>query len=325
MNKLEHIENKNNQNAEPNEWSDMSDNLEHNKPTIDLGEVDRSTEVGWLVGATLDAYDAVADITERHDLSHPVVLGSGAMYMHAINSGNYTMAELNKSFTERRNFATTSHGIDIDLGLSSENEVDQLVAMSGSNRRQIMIQGEDGRTQVIDLMARPPRAGFEPIPVAAGGKEVLLRNPEAMMFGKINLLNKVPVNEIKQKWGYDVPMLMDVVDNYREGDGDLDEYLAERYIVYQKDEIEPKLQGLPKEARLGDLVTAQDVRNMLPKANDEVIQDLLNSRVGDIDAANLPAEYFNEWNEAYASAINKYQQANILVAQRDVMNATNAS
>lgn len=72
-------------------------------------------------------------------------------------------------------------------------------------------------------------------------------------------------------------------------------------------------------------MTAQDVRNMLPKADDEVIQDLLNSRVGDIDAANLPAEYFNEWDETYASAMGKYQQANILAAQRDVMNATNAS
>ena len=318
MDKLEYAENKNRKNTEANGWSDMSDSLEHNKPTIDLGEIDRSTEVGWLVGATLDAYDAVADVAEQHDLSRPVVLGSGAMYMHAINSGNYAMPELNKSFTERRNFATTSHGIDIDFGLSSESEVDRLVAISGSNRRQIMTKGRDGRTRVIDLMARPPRDGFEPIPVIAGGKEVLLRNPEAMMFGKINLLNKVPASEVKQKWGYDVPMLMSVVDSYRKDNGDLNEYLATRYVDYQKAEIEFKLQQLPKEAYLSDIVTAQDVRNMLPKADDEMIQRLLDCKVGDVNVADLPAEYFNEWNEAYASAMDKYRQANILAAQHDV-------
>ena len=128
-----------------------------------------------------------------------------------------------------------------------------------------------------------------------------------MMFGKINLLNKVPASEVKQKWGYDVPMLMSVVDSYRKDNGDLNEYLATRYVDYQKAEIEFKLQQLPKEAYLSDIVTAQDVRNMLPKADDEMIQRLLDCKVGDVNVADLPTEYFNEWNEAYASAMDKYE------------------
>lgn len=47
MNKLEHVKDRDSQKAESNGWSDMSDSLEHNKTIIDLGEVDRSTEVGW--------------------------------------------------------------------------------------------------------------------------------------------------------------------------------------------------------------------------------------------------------------------------------------
>ena len=45
------------------------------------------------------------------------------------------------------------------------------------------------------------------------------------MFGKINLLNEKSVDQIQQKWGYDVPMLMNIVDSYHGDNGDLDEYV----------------------------------------------------------------------------------------------------
>lgn len=318
MDKLERAENKNRKNTEANGWSDMSDSMEHNKPTIDLGEIDRSTEVGWLVGATLDAYDRVATAAANNGLSRPVVLGSGAMYMHAINTGRYSMAELNRSYAERRNFVTTSHGVDIDFGLSSDGEVDRLVKLAGGDSRQIPIKNNEGMISVADLMVREPQPGFEPVAMKAGDKEVMLRNPEAMMFGKINLLNEKPVDQIQQKWGYDVPMLMNIVDSYHGDNGDLDEYLTNRYLEYQRVGIDSRLKRLPAEIRLDDVVAAQDIKKLLPKADDGLIQHLLDSKAGEIDAANLPAECFNDWNESYAEAMDKYKQANILAAQREL-------
>jgi len=312
-------DNKNNQNNnESDGWLDMSDSLNNDVNGIDMHEIDRSTNVGRLVGATLDVYEKVAAVADDKGLSRPIVLGSGAMYMNAINSGRYSMSELNRSYAERRNFSTTSHGVDIDFGFESEDEVDRLVAMTGNESRRIPVMDSDGQTNMADLMSRPPLPGFEPVVIQVGDQEVSLRNPEAAMFGKIKLLNDKPAEQIQQKWGYDVPMLMSVVDSYRKDNGDLNEYLATRYVDYQKAEIEFKLQQLPKEAYLSDIVTAQDVRNVLPKADDEMIRRLLGCKVGDISVADFPVEYFNEWNEAYASAMDKYRQANILAAQHDV-------
>lgn len=319
MNSHELADNKNNQNNnESNGWLDMADSLNNGKKSIDMHEIDRSTNVGWLVGATLDAYDRVATAAANNGLSRPVVLGSGAMYMHAINTGRYSMAELNRSYAERRNFVTTSHGVDIDFGLSSDGEVDQLVKLAGGDSRQIPIKNNEGMISVADLMVREPQPGFEPVAMKAGDKEVMLRNPEAMMFGKINLLNEKPVDQIQQKWGYDVPMLMNIVDSYHGDNGNLDEYLTNRYLEYQRVGIDSRLKRLPAEIRLDDVVAAQDIKKLLPKADDGLIQHLLDSKAGEIDAANLPAECFNDWNESYAEAMDKYKQANILAAQREL-------
>ena len=225
---------KNNQNAEPNKWSDVIDDMNDDNHSANLQEIDRSTKVGWLVGATLDTYDAVAKVAAENGLSKPVILGSGAMYIHAINSGNYSMSELNRSYDERRNFATTSHDVDIDFGFDSEVDADRLVAIAGNGSRQIQVETSDGRAGVADIMSRPPRAGFKPVSVKVGEKEVMLRNPEAMMFGKIDLLNELPVEQIKQKWGYDVPMFVSVVESYHNDDESIDAYLSRRYLEYQK-------------------------------------------------------------------------------------------
>ena len=61
MNSHELTDNKNNRNNnESNGWLDMTDSLDNDKQSIDMHEIDRSTNVGWLVGTTLDAYDRVA-------------------------------------------------------------------------------------------------------------------------------------------------------------------------------------------------------------------------------------------------------------------------
>ena len=312
-------DNKNNQNNnESNGWLDMSDSLNNDVNGIDMHEIDRSTNVGRLVGATLDVYEKVAAVADDKGLSRPIVLGSGAMYMNAINSGRYSMSELNRSYAERRNFSTTSHGVDIDFGFESEDEVDRLVAMTGNESRQIPVMDSDGQTNMADLMSRPPLPGFEPVVIQVGDQEVSLRNPEAAMFGKIKLLNDKPAEQIQQKWGYDVPMLMNIVDSYHGDNGDLDEYLTNRYLEYQRVGIDSRLKRLPAEIRLDDVVAAQDIKKLLPKADDGLIQHLLDSKAGEIDAANLPAECFNDWNESYAEAMDKYKQANILVAQREL-------
>lgn len=312
-------DNKNNQNNnESDGWLDMSDSLNNDVNGIDMHEIDRSTNVGRLVGATLDVYEKVAAVADDKGLSRPIVLGSGAMYMNAINSGRYSMSELNRSYAERRNFSTTSHGVDIDFGFESEDEVDRLVAMTGNESRQIPVMDSDGQTNMADLMSRPPLPGFEPVVIQVGDQEVSLRNPEAAMFGKIKLLNDKPAEQIQQKWGYDVPMLMNIVDSYHGDNGDLDEYLTNRYLEYQRVGIDSRLKRLPAEIRLDDVVAAQDIKKLLPKADDGLIQHLLDSKAGEIDAANLPAECFNDWNESYAEAMDKYKQANILVAQREL-------
>lgn len=314
---IEQKNGKNNQNVEPNRWLDAIDDMNDDRG-IDLQEIDRSTKVGWLVGATLDTYDVVAKMAAENGLSKPVVLGSGAMYIHAINSGNYSMSELNRSYDERRNFATTSHGVDIDFGFDSEDDADRLVAIAGNGSRQIRVKTSDGRAGVADIMSRPPRAGFEPISVKVGGKEVMLRNPEAMMFGKIDLLNELPVEQIKQKWGYDVPMFMSVVESYHNDDENMGDYLSRRYLEYQKAGIKSKLQQLLGDTRLGDVVSTQDVQRILPGAGDVFAHQLLDYRVSDVDVDSLPADYFAEWDVAYDRAMDKYHQANILAAQQAV-------
>ena len=100
--------------------------------------------------------------------------------------------------------------------------------------------------------------------------------------------------------------------------GDLDEYLTNRYLEYQRVGIDSKLKRLPAEIRLGDVVAAQDIKKLLPKADDELIQHLLDSKAGEIEAASLPDECFNSWDESYAGAMDKYKQANILAAQREL-------
>lgn len=319
MNSHELDNNKNNRNNEKaSEWFDMAESLNNGERGIDMHEIDRSTNVGRLVGATLDVYEKVAAVADDKGLSRPIVLGSGAMYMNAINSGRYSMSELNRSYIERRNFSTTSHGVDIDFGFESEDEVDRLVAMTGNESRQIPVMDSDRQTNMADLMSRPPLPGFEPVVIQVGDQEVSLRNPEAAMFGKIKLLNDKPAEQIQQKWGYDVPMLMNIADSYRGGDGDLDEYLTGRYLEYQRASIDRSLQGVPAETRLGDITTEQKVRELLPKASDELIQHILDSRAGEIRADELPDECFSQWKEDYATAMNKYRQANILAAQREL-------
>ena len=303
---------KNNQNVKPNGWLDAIDDM-NDGHDIDLQEIDRSTKVGWLVGATLDAYDAVAKMATENGLSKPVILGSGAMYIHAINSGNYSMSELNRSYDER-------HGVDIDFGFDSEADADRLVAIAGNGSRQIRVETSDGQAGAADIMSRPPRAGFEPVSVKVGEKEVMLRNPEAMMFGKIDLLNELPVEQIKQKWGYDVPMFMSVVENYHNDDENMGDYLSRRYLEYQKAGIKSKLQQLPGDTRLGDVISTQDVQRILPGADDVFAHQLLDYRVSDVDVDSLPADYFAEWGVAYDRAMDKYRQANILVAQQAVDN-----
>ena len=323
MNSHELDNNKNNRNNEKaSEWFDMAESLNNGERGIDMHEIDRSTNVGRLVGATLDVYEKVAAVADGKGLSRPIVLGSGAMYMNAINSGRYSMSELNRSYIERRNFSTTSHGVDIDFGFESEDEVDRLVAMTGNESRQIPVMDSDRQTNMADLMSRPPLPGFEPVVIQVGDQEVSLRNPEAAMFGKIKLLNDKPAEQIQQKWGYDVPMLMNIADSYRGGDGDLDEYLTGRYLEYQRASIDRSLQGVPAETRLGDITTEQKVRELLPKASDELIQHILDSRAGEIRADELPDECFSQWKEDYATAMNKYRQANILAAQRELDKVT---
>ena len=57
-------------------------------------------------------------------------------------------------------FATTSHGVDIDFGLSSDGEVDQLVKLAGGDSRQIPIKNNEGEISVADLMVREPQTWF---------------------------------------------------------------------------------------------------------------------------------------------------------------------
>ena len=290
--------------------------MEVPKHKINLAEIDRSTNVGFLVGATLDVYDAVSRTAADNHLSQPIIVGSGAMYIHAINSGNYSLSELAKSYDERRSFTTTSHGVDIDLGFASEDEVNHFVAAAGSTSRQIQMTTRDGQIGTADIMARPPRLGFEPIPVQVGDKAVLLRNPEAMLFGKIDLLNTKPVDQIKQKWGYDVPMFLSVAKSYHQNEGDFDEYLSKRYLEYQRAGIRSRLQQLPSENHLSDVISAQDVRRILPRASDEVTEQLFASKIGEINPDAIPASCFVQWSEAYPAAMDKYHQADQLAAEQ---------
>ena len=290
--------------------------MEVPKHKINLAEIDRSTNVGFLVGATLDVYDAVAKAAADNHLSQPIILGSGAMYIHAINSGNYSLSELAKSYDERRSFATTSHDVDIDLGFTSEDEVNRFVAAAGSASRQIQMTTRDGQIGTADIMARPPRLGFDPIPVQVGDKAVLLRNPEAMLFGKIDLLNTKPVDQIKQKWGYDVPMFLSVAKSYHQNEGDFDKYLSKRYLEYQRAGIRSRLQQLPSEQHLSDVISAQDVRRILPRASDEVTEQLFASKIGEINPDAIPASCFVQWSEAYPAAMDKYHQADQLAAEQ---------
>lgn len=117
---------------------------------------------------------------------------------------------------------------------------------------------------MADIMARPPRSGFDPIPVKVGEKEVMLRNPEAMLFGKIDLLNETAVDKIKQKWGYDVSIYLNIAKSYHQNDDDFDEYLSGRYLEYQSAGVKNKLQQLPAEAYLGDILSAKDAHRVLP-------------------------------------------------------------
>lgn len=47
-----------------------------------------------------------------------------------------------------------------------------------------------------------------------------------------------------------------------------------------------------------------------------MIQQLLDSRVGEINVDNLSPACFAQWDDVYVSAMDKYRQANLLAAQR---------
>lgn len=315
MNGLEKTNNNNNREDANNQWlsdADISDNSENIQPM----EIDRSTYVGEMMGATLDIYKNAARLAESKGLSEPFIPGSGAMYLYAIARGNHTMAELNAHSDTRRSFPTTSHGMDIDVAFASESEVDKVVEMSGRGERQIALTDKTGIPRMADVMSRTRLPGFEPITVQFTDGQVRLQNPDEMIFEKINTLSSFPPDQIQQKWGYDIPLTVEAVEDHRQGDESLDDYLTRRYSEYSKAVAESRLSQMPAEARLGDIITADNIRRMLPNADDVLVSELMDSKVSDINVDDLPNEAFASWDEVSSRALSNYQQANELAEKR---------
>lgn len=314
MNNLEKTNN-NNREEMASQWlsdEDMLGDLESEQSK----EVDRSTYVGEMMGATLDIYENAAKLAESKGLSEPFIPGSGAMYLYAIARGNHTMAELNDHSDTRRSFPTTSHGMDIDVAFASESEVDKVVEMSGRGERQIALTDKTGISRMADVMSRTRLPGFEPITVQFTDGQVRLQNPDEMIFEKINTLSSFPPEQIQQKWGYDIPLIVEAVEDYRQGDENLDDYLAKRYCEYSRAVVNNRLSQMPAEARLGDIVTADNIRRILPNADDGMVSELINSRVGDININDLPDEVFASWEEVSSKALSNYRQANELALKQ---------
>lgn len=315
MNGLEKTNNNNNREDANNQWlsdADMSDSSENIQPM----EIDRSTYVGEMMGATLDIYKNAAKLAESKGLSEPFIPGSGAMYLYAIARGNHTMAELNAHSDTRRSFPTTSHGMDIDVAFASESEVDKVVEMSGRGERQIALTDKTGIPRMADVMSRTRLPGFEPITVQFTDGQVRLQNPDEMIFEKINTLSSFSPDQIQQKWGYDIPLTVEAVEDHRQGNESLDDYLTRRYSEYSKAVAESRLSQMPAEARLGDIITADNIRRMLPNADDVLVSELMDSKVGDINVDDLPNEAFVSWDEVSSRALSNYQQANELAEKR---------
>lgn len=291
---------------------DILGDLESEQPK----EVDRSTYVGEMMGATLDIYENAAKLAESKGLSEPFIPGSGAMYLYAIARGNHTMAELNDHSDTRRSFPTTSHGMDIDVAFASESEVDKVVEMSGRGERQIALTDKTGIPRMADVMSRTRLPGFEPIAVQFTDGQVRLQNPDEMIFEKINTLSSFPPDQIQQKWGYDIPLIVEAVEDYRQGDENLDDYLDKRYCEYSRAVANNRLSQMPVEARLGDIVTVDNIRRILPNADDDMVSELINSRVSDININDLPDEVFASWEEVSSKALSNYRQANELASKQ---------
>lgn len=315
MNNLEKTNNNNNGEGIASQWlsdEDMLGDLESEQPK----EIDRSTYVGEMMGATLDIYENAAKLAESSGLSEPFIPGSGAMYLYAIARGGHTMAELNIHSNVRRNLPTTSHGMDIDVAFSSEAEVNRVVEMSGCGKRQIALTDKTGIPRMADVMSRTRLPGFEPITVQFTDGQVRLQNPDEMIFEKINTLSSFPPEQIQQKWGYDIPLIVEAVEDHRQGDESLDDYLTRRYSEYSKAVAESGLSQMPAEARLGDIITADNIRRMLPNADDVLVSELMDFKVGDINVDDLPNEAFASWDEVSSKALSNYQQANELAEKR---------
>lgn len=315
MNNLEKTNNNNNGEEIASQWlsdEDMLGDLESEQPK----EIDRSTYVGEMMGATLDIYENAVKLAESSGLSEPFIPGSGAMYLYAIARGNHTMAELNAHSDTRRSLPTTSHGMDIDVAFSSEAEVNKVVEMSGRGKRQIALTDKTGVPRMADVMSRACLPGFEPIAVQFTDGQIRLQNPDEMIFEKINTLSTFSPDQIQQKWGYDIPLIVEAVKDHRQGDESLDDYLTRRYSEYSKAVAESRLSQMPAEARLGDIITADNIRQMLPNADDVLVSELMDSKVGDINVDDLPNEAFVSWDEVSSRALSNYQQANELAEKR---------
>lgn len=315
MNNLEKTNNNNNGEEIASQWlsdEDMLGDLESEQPK----EIDRSTYVGEMMGATLDIYENAVKLAESSGLSEPFIPGSGAMYLYAIARGNHTMAELNAHSDTRRSLPTTSHGMDIDVAFSSEAEVNKVVEMSGRGKRQIVLTDKTGVPRMADVMLRACLPGFEPIAVQFTDGQIRLQNPDEMIFEKINTLSTFSPDQIQQKWGYDIPLIVEAVKDHRQGDESLDDYLTRRYSEYSKAVAESRLSQMPAEARLGDIITADNIRQMLPNADDVLVLELMDSKVGDINVDDLPNEAFVSWDEVSSRALSNYQQANELAEKR---------
>lgn len=315
MNNLEKTNNNNNGEEIASQWlsdEDMLGDLESEQPK----EIDRSTYVGEMMGATLDIYENAVKLAESSGLSEPFIPGSGAMYLYAIARGNHTMAELNAHSDTRRSLPTTSHGMDIDVAFTSEAEVNKVVEMSGRGKRQIALTDKTGVPRMADVMSRACLPGFEPIAVQFTDGQIRLQNPDEMIFEKINTLSTFSPDQIQQKWGYDIPLIVEAVKDHRQGDESLDDYLTRRYSEYSKAVAESRLSQMPAEARLGDIITADNIRQMLPNADDVLVSELMDSKVGDINVDDLPNEAFVSWDEVSSRALSNYQQANELAEKR---------
>lgn len=315
MNNLEKTNNNNNGEEIASQWlsdEDMLGDLESEQPK----EIDRSTYVGEMMGATLDIYENAAKLAEASGLSEPFIPGSGAMYLYAIARGDHTMAELNVHSNVRRNLPTTSHSMDIDVAFSSEAEVDKVVEMSGRGKRQIVLTDKTGVPRMADVMSRACLPGFEPITVQFTDGQIRLQNPDEMIFEKVNTLSTFSPDQIQQKWGYDIPLIVEAVEDHRQGDESLDDYLTKRYYEYSRAVANNRLSQMSAEARLGDMVTADNIRQMLPNADDVLVSELIDSKVGDINIDDLPDEAFASWDEVSSRALSNYQQANELAEKR---------